>query len=355
MARSQAVGRRNIRAGGEIVARPSKQTVEYFPHFVRPGKTLFILESKWGNTGYSFWFKMLEVLGESDGHVLRYNEPDTRDYFLARCGIQHGEAVQIFSKLVELKKIDRELWENREWVWCHAFVENLKVVYAKRTTSIPVRPALSFKEESRAGVFGEKTRVSGEKTQFPGRKQNRSPMSEIVFGEKTPQSKVKERKGEGSVLYNDNDIDNNIVMDKVSNDNVSSAPPPAEHRPAPLLAPPALGQQQYPETDILTVADAYCTAKGVRFHTESAKNTYLRSRAVFYDAKDFLALNGGNVERACLAIQDFAREYVADGKTDWNWRYIMQDWVKPEWGKGVTWDELRRNYELEQQQEKAGK
>lgn len=49
------------------MARPKKQTVDYFPHFVKGGRTIFILENKFGNDGYAFWFKLLEILGESEG------------------------------------------------------------------------------------------------------------------------------------------------------------------------------------------------------------------------------------------------------------------------------------------------
>lgn len=45
------------------MARPKKQTVDYFPHFVKGGRTIFILENKFGNDGYAFWFKLLEILG----------------------------------------------------------------------------------------------------------------------------------------------------------------------------------------------------------------------------------------------------------------------------------------------------
>ena len=36
------------------MARPKKQTVDYFPHFVKGGRTIFILENKFGNDGYAY-------------------------------------------------------------------------------------------------------------------------------------------------------------------------------------------------------------------------------------------------------------------------------------------------------------
>jgi hypothetical protein len=312
---------------GTVMARPAKQTVEYFPHYVQPGKTLFILESKWGNVGYAFWFKMLEVLGESDGHVLRYNEPDTRDYFLARCGIQHAEAVQIFSKLVELKKIDRELWESKEWVWCPGLIENLRPVYSKRTTPLPVRPQVVF----------------GEKTQFPGRKQKGSPMNENVSGEKTPHSRVEERKGggRGVCIPSDNDIhiDLETVKDKTDAAALSDLASPGQNTPEQKTAPTSKGIQ-FPEADILDLAKQYCLLQGITFHSEEEERIYLRS-TMFYPAKDLLAVNQGRVERAKACLKHFSEFYTEKGFTDWHWKSVMEDFKK--------WDEPVRKWEAEQE------
>lgn len=47
------------------MARPTKTSVDYFPHMTHSGKTIAILEARWGNDGYAFWFKLLELLGDS--------------------------------------------------------------------------------------------------------------------------------------------------------------------------------------------------------------------------------------------------------------------------------------------------
>ena len=48
------------------MARPAKLTVDYFPHIINQGKTIFIIENNYGNDGYAFWFKLLELLGATD-------------------------------------------------------------------------------------------------------------------------------------------------------------------------------------------------------------------------------------------------------------------------------------------------
>ena len=49
------------------MARPKRTTVDYYPHYVKCGRTIYILEARFGNDGYAFWFKVLEVLGENEG------------------------------------------------------------------------------------------------------------------------------------------------------------------------------------------------------------------------------------------------------------------------------------------------
>ncbi len=196
---------------------------------------------------------------------------------------------------------------------------------------------------------------------------NRSATSRQPLG--TPEE-IREEKKRGGEADKDikNDNENPVVSDKGKSDGHSAPPPPAS-RPAPLPARPASSpspdgsgdregkssttkKEKFPEADILVVAATYCEAKGVQFCNAIARSSYLRSKAVFYDAKDFLALNGGNVDRACQAIKDFAEGYQDEGKSDWNWKYIFQDWSKPV-RDGKTWDELRREYELEQSKEEA--
>ena len=57
------------------MARPGKTKVDYFPHVTRTGKTIAILEARWGNDGYAFWFKTLELLGSSGSFSYNCDNP----------------------------------------------------------------------------------------------------------------------------------------------------------------------------------------------------------------------------------------------------------------------------------------
>lgn len=150
------------------MGRPQKQTVEYFPHFANNGKTIFILESKFGNDGYAFWFKLLEILATTEGHCFRVENNIDWEFLLAKTKVSSETAIEILNTLANLEAIDHELWSNKI-IWVQKFVDNLSEVYRKRKVSAPTKPNTdSFRDEN--------------------------PTNEGVNGDINPQSKVKESK-----------------------------------------------------------------------------------------------------------------------------------------------------------------
>lgn len=99
------------------MGRPRKQTVDYFPHFVgADSKTKFILENKWGNDGYAFWFKLLELLGRSDGHCYDCSVSANKMYLVSLARVREETADDILETLAELGKIDKELWDTHKLI-----------------------------------------------------------------------------------------------------------------------------------------------------------------------------------------------------------------------------------------------
>lgn len=130
------------------MGRPRKQTVDYFPHYVSTdSRTKFILEQNWGNDGYAFWFKLLELLGRSEGHYYDYSIKANVKYLIAISRTDEKTANEILETLVELGSIDKELWEKHRIIWCNKFVENLQDVYAKRMVSAPNKPFTEITED----------------------------------------------------------------------------------------------------------------------------------------------------------------------------------------------------------------
>jgi len=135
------------------MGRPKKQTVDYFPHDADASdkKTLFILESKFGNDGYAFWFKLLELLAKGPGHFYDCRNPAAWEFLLAKTHVDEDKGNQIMSLLVELEAIDKELWEKRI-VWVQNFVDGVADAYRNRKTEPPPKPSFLQQKSSEAKV-----------------------------------------------------------------------------------------------------------------------------------------------------------------------------------------------------------
>lgn len=123
------------------MARLQKDTVNYFPHDANAstGDTLTVLQSRFGNDGYAFWFKLLEKLVSTDGHCLDVSNPTKWHLLLAKTGVNELTGVEIMKLLVEMQAIDKDLWESK-LIWCQKLVDNIAIVYKNRRREIPQKP-----------------------------------------------------------------------------------------------------------------------------------------------------------------------------------------------------------------------
>ncbi len=134
------------------MTRPRKQTVDYFPHQVNHGETMFIIEQRYGNDGYAFWFKLLELLGKTEGHSLDCNKLTTLNSLAAKTLVTKEKAEEILNLLAELKAIDTELWTENRVIWSHNFVTGLSFAYRNREVVIPDKPVFQHKESGICGI-----------------------------------------------------------------------------------------------------------------------------------------------------------------------------------------------------------
>jgi hypothetical protein len=126
------------------VARTQKDVVSYFPHDANAcsGDTLTVLQSRFGNDGYAFWFKLLEKLASTDGHYLDCRNSTKWQLLLAKTGVNEITGVEIMKLLVEMQAIDEELWQSSV-IWCQKLVENIADVYKNRRREIPQKPVIT--------------------------------------------------------------------------------------------------------------------------------------------------------------------------------------------------------------------
>lgn len=140
------------------MARPQKQTVDYFPHDANAseGDTLTILQSRFGNDGYAFWFKLLEKISSSENHVIDCRNPIKWQLLLAKTLTNEEQGTAIMDLLCELDAIDAQLWRERKIIWCQKLVNNIADVYKNRNRPVPERPISAIDNS----IAGKKTPVS---------------------------------------------------------------------------------------------------------------------------------------------------------------------------------------------------
>lgn len=165
------------------MARPIKTKVEYFPHFCSHGKTMFVLEQEYGNDGYAFWFKTLEILGDTEGHFIDLNDESDLAYLCAKTRLDEEKVFQIIGLLAKLGAIDKDLAE-KKIIWSDGFIENLDPIFSKRGAGKPIKPGVSAPITTGGGGFPQQ-----------------KPQQNGVSAPITPQSKEKESKEKESKDY----------------------------------------------------------------------------------------------------------------------------------------------------------
>ena len=126
------------------MARPLKDRVDYFPHFVNHGKTIPILQGKYGNDGYSFLFKIFELLCKSEGHYFNCNDSVDLEFLLAYTLVSEDIAFNILDLLAKLETIDQFLW-NYRIIWSENLIENLTPLYSRRKQKPPTKRDIVIK------------------------------------------------------------------------------------------------------------------------------------------------------------------------------------------------------------------
>ena len=141
------------------MARPKKNTVDYFPHSCNHSKTMFIIEQKYGNDGYAFWFKLLEIIGNTDNHYIDCNNGAVWEFLQAKTHLDENRCNEILDLLAILDAIDSDLWEQRI-IWSENFITNINDVYKNRRIETPSKPSFYKQKPESGAVSTEENRQS---------------------------------------------------------------------------------------------------------------------------------------------------------------------------------------------------
>lgn len=113
------------------MARPERNTVDYYPHIVGEGKKMFFIENKYGNDGYATWHKLLEKLSLTDFHYLNLNKEEEVMFLASKCRVSEETLLNIITDLSKIGSFDKEMWSNKI-VWCQLFIDSIDDAYKKR-------------------------------------------------------------------------------------------------------------------------------------------------------------------------------------------------------------------------------
>src|SRR5690606_333359 len=114
------------------MARPEKNTVEYFPFLCEDGNKMFYIEETYGNDGFATFVKLLRELAKTNYHYLDLSKPTTQMFLSAKCKVTKETLISIINDLVELGKFDKVLWNENSIIWCQDFIDSIQDAYTKR-------------------------------------------------------------------------------------------------------------------------------------------------------------------------------------------------------------------------------
>lgn len=113
------------------MARPERNTVDYFPHMCGNGKKMFFIETKYGNDGYATWYKILEKLATTDYHFLNLNKEEEILFLSATCKISESKLLEIINDLSKIGAFNKIAWD-KKILWSDLFIESIQDAYIRR-------------------------------------------------------------------------------------------------------------------------------------------------------------------------------------------------------------------------------
>lgn len=161
------------------MGRLPKKGVDYFPHDTVASSmpTLYIIQQRYGNDGYAFWFKLLEFLGLQDGLKVDFSIQKDWLYFLSIAKVDAETGEGIMTMLADIDAIDKDLWRNNRVVWSQNFADRLTAIFVKRGVTLPKKPVSETTKPSDDKDAAQKPKKGGKK------KKETADEGKIKYGE----------------------------------------------------------------------------------------------------------------------------------------------------------------------------
>ena len=171
------------------MGRKERKDIDYFPFFIKDGRTLFILEGKYKCKGTGFFTNVMRFLSRTPDHHFQLKEECDQLFFFTTVKCDQESALDMIEIMVTTGKLDKDLWRKKSVLASQDFLESIQEAYRKRLNNCITMDEIKLKFSI----------TTGRNTQEDGNPAEEIRSEEITTGRST-QSKGKERKVKKKVL-----------------------------------------------------------------------------------------------------------------------------------------------------------
>jgi len=178
------------------MARPERHDVDYFPFIAKRGKTLNILQSRYGLEGIGFFTNLLRFLAATPDHYYCIKEELDMLNFFAETGLPDTEkGIAMIEMMVKTEKLDRDLWESHRVIVCPAFLDSIKDAYDRRSNPIITLEEIRAKFQNTVNgvIVSENIENTATSGVIVSEMTTETPRNGF-FDDNNPQTKLKESK-----------------------------------------------------------------------------------------------------------------------------------------------------------------
>jgi hypothetical protein len=321
--------------------------VYYFSHDAnaRRDPKMQAIRDKFGPEGYGIYFMLIEIMSEQHGYKIE-KFPLMVDGLARDIGITKDRMQEVLVYMIDscelLKQDDRFIWS--ESLLRRKLVQEEKRLIrveagriggirsgAERSKTKQNEALLQHGEAKRSKLpdasndssdmssngKSQENANEAKNNHFTNENEAKSKQNEALV-EATNQSKGKERKGKES-----KEGEGKPTTPRTSSLRVSTEPEPSKGG-------------TIPQADILIISKLYCQLKKIKFDAPAIMETYIRQKNMFYSARDLLKMNGGDLGRTILCMNDLVKFYEKEGK-EWHWKFLLEDFAE--------WNAQRKDHE----------
>ena len=98
------------------MARQPRYDAEYFPYYVKEGKTFTVVKHRYGLMGIGFIAELFKILARTPHHFIHLSDESDELYFWSTVGIDADKGREITIEAINRRITEEELKEHQEKV-----------------------------------------------------------------------------------------------------------------------------------------------------------------------------------------------------------------------------------------------